>query len=81
MWFEELTCSLIWDICDDSVLSLRIKNKNDTCHSKLLDFSNNKSRIIFLWQQTICFAESYNDPEYAYSLSFDDKNENLYSGS
>ena len=63
LWFENLMCLLIWDICDDSFLSLITKNNNDTCHSIPFDLFNNKSQIIFLLWCTIRFTVSCSDPE------------------
>ena len=40
-------CSLILSICDDSLLLLRTKNKNDTYNTIFLDFFSNKSKITF----------------------------------
>ena len=67
-------CSLIWAICDENFLSLRTKNNNDTCHLKLFDLFNNKSKIMFILQQTLGFAESYYDLYGTSSWLFDDKN-------
>ena len=50
------------------------EKKIDTWHSKLFDLFNNKSKIIYLLQLTLRFAESYYEPEDTYSLFFDDKN-------
>ena len=67
-------CSLIWSICDDNLLLLRTKNNFDTCHSKIIDLFNIKSKIIYLWQQTLSFDESYSDLEDTFSLFFNDIN-------
>ena len=56
-------CSLIRAICDDIFLALRTQNNNDTCHSKLINLFNIKSKKMFLLQQTLRFDESYYDPE------------------
>ena len=45
-------CSLVWATYDDILLLLG-ENNNDTCHVKLFDLSNNKSKITFVLQK-IC---------------------------
>ena len=64
---------MIWAICDGNLLSLRKKNNNDTFYFKLFDLFNNKSKIMFLFQQKLCFTESYSDPKDTPSWLFDDK--------
>ena len=49
-------------------------NNNDTCHSKLFDLFNNKSKILLLLRRTISFSESYSDPEDTSAILFDGKN-------
>ena len=50
--FVMFVCWIIWSICDDNILSFRIKNSNETLRSQLLNLSNHKTRMKFSFRGT-----------------------------